>query len=130
MITDERKKLIEEFDEVKSYFFIDAIGAFRWRMSHDASHGRIDMTSRLENEIKDMYEEQTYCVQQLIKFGVDPESVKNRPDGDYWKWYNHWHNWHHNMSDEQWNEINKRMNNNEDITEFLPKNNWNEIPIT
>lgn len=130
MITDERKKEIEEFDEVKSYFFIDAIGAFTWRMSHDASHGRIDMTPELQKALEDMHEEQVYCAQQLTKFGVDHESVKNRPDGDYWKWYNHWHNWHQGMSDEQWNEVNSKMVKNEDISHLLPKNKWNEILTT
>lgn len=126
MMIDERKKLIENFDEVTAYFFIDTIGAFTWRMNHDASHGRIEMTPELKNEILQMYEEQAYAVNQLTKFGVDPETAKNRPDGDYWKWYEHWHSWHHGMSEELWRELDNKMNKGEDITDMLPKHKWNE----
>lgn len=129
MITEKRKELIENFDEVMSYFFIDSIGGFIWRANHDASHGRIEMTPELQQALNELHEEQTLCVNQLTKFGVDPESAKDRANGDYWKWYGHWKNWVESMSDEQWNEIDRRMNNEEDITEFLPKIKWNEMPV-
>ena len=128
MITDERKQLIENFDEVKSYFFIDGIGAFIWRMNHEASHGRVNMTPDIQEGMSNMYEEQVYCAKQLIKFGVNSDSVNDRENGDYWKWYGHWKNWHEGMSDEQWEEVDKRLNKDEDISEFLPKNKWNETP--
>jgi hypothetical protein len=93
MITDERKQQIQELDECNAYFFIDLIGGILWRTRHDASHGRVNITPAMEQELVDMFEEQVFCIQQLSKFGVDPDSAKNRPNGDYWKWYEHWDNW-------------------------------------
>lgn len=51
-----------------------------------------------------MREQQKYYVQQLTKFRINSESAKNRTNSNYWKWFNHWHAWHHGISDEQWNE--------------------------
>lgn len=128
MITEEEKIKINEFDEHTAYFFIDAIGGILWRTRHDASHERLDITPEMQKALDEMQEQQVYCVQQLNKFGVDPESVNDRPNGDYWKWFEHWYNWQHNMSDEQWNELDSKMTKNEDISHLLPKNKWNEKP--
>jgi hypothetical protein len=95
----EDKKKVDEFDEVTAYFFIDMIGGILWRTNHDASHGRITITPGMQEDLNKMREMQEYCVQQLDKFGVDPESAKNKPEGDYWKWFNHWHTWQHDMSE-------------------------------
>ena len=123
---EENKAKIDKFNEVISYFFIDTIGGFIWRTNHDAGHGRLTITPELQAELTDLSEQQQYCVSQLSKFGVDPESAKNRPEGDYWKWFKHWNDWHHGMSDEEWYELDGKMGKEEDITEFLPKHKWNE----
>ena len=128
MIEEKDKKRIEEMPEYEAYFFIDAVGAFTWRMRHDAGHGRIEMTPELKAEIERLLESQQYCAQQLSKFGVDPESVKDRENGSYWKWYSHWDNWKKAMSDEEWYAFDKRMSAGEDISQYLPKQKWNEIP--
>lgn len=129
MIDEEMKTKIDEFNEHTAYFFIDTIGGFIWRINHDAGHGRLDITPEMQKDLENMHEQQVYCVQQLTKFGVDPESAKDRPNGDYWKWFEHWHSWQHGMSDEQWNEVNSKMGRNEDISHLLPKNKWNEKSV-
>ncbi len=128
MINEEQKNEILGFDEVTSYFFIDLIGGILWRTQHDASHGRLTITPEIEIGLQELSEQQVFCVQQLTKFGIDPESAKNRPDGDYWKWFTHWDEWKRNMSDEEWDILDTKMRNKEDISELLPKNKWNESP--
>ena len=127
MITEEDKKEIDELDEVKSYFLIDMIGGILWRTNHDAGHGRITITTEMQGELNDLSEKQQYCVQQLTKFGIDPESAKNRPDGDYWKWFKHWKNWVEEMTDEVWSTFDNKMSNKEDYEDMLPKTKWNDV---
>jgi len=129
MITTEEKNEIDGFDEVTSYFYIDLIGGIIWRTNHDASHDRLTITPEMQTELERLSENQAYCVQQLIRFGVDPDSAQNRPDGDYWKWFQHWHDWHHSMSDNEWNELEEleeKMSDKEDYSHMLPKHKWNE----
>jgi hypothetical protein len=128
MITEADKKKIESFDEHIAYFFIDAIGGMIWRTNHDASHGKINMTPEIQEDLDQMREQQQYCVQLLSKFGVDPDSAKDRVNGNYWKWFTHWDNWKKNMSDDEWNAFDKKMSTDEDISQLLPKQKWNEIP--
>jgi hypothetical protein len=128
MITETDKKKIEDFPEHIAYFFIDAIGGFLWRTNHDASHGRLDISPGMQKDLDQMREQQEYCVQQLSKFGVDPESAKDRTNGNYWKWFRHWDEWKKGMSDKEWNAFDKKMTAEEDISQLLPKQKWNEIP--
>ena len=72
MITN---KEIEEFDEMKCYFFIDMVGGILWRSSHDAAHGRCEITREMQEDLQLLSEKQQYCVQQLT----------NRDLYDYYK---------------------------------------------
>lgn len=126
MLTEDEKVMIEGLDECKLYFTIDGIGGIVWRTGHDISHGRMEMTPELEKDLEHLGEYQKYAVQQLTKFGVDPESAKDRPNGDYWKWYRHWDNWKKEMSDEEWRNLDRKMSKKEDISNMLPKTKWND----
>jgi len=123
---EEGKVEINGFDELMSFMYIDAIGGIIWRTNHDVSHGRYEMTDGMRAELTMMSQLQQYCVQQLSKYGIDPESAKDRPDGDYWKWFHHWNNWKEKLSDEEWQDFDMKMSAKEDYSEFLPKNKWNE----
>jgi hypothetical protein len=125
MITEDKKE-IEGFDEAMSYFFIDAIGGFIWRTNHDIGHGRYEMTPEMQKNLTEMFEKQQYCVKQLSKFGVDPESTTDRTNGEYWKWFRHWDSWKQNMTDDEWYVFDQRMSKKEDMTDYLPKTKWNE----
>lgn len=126
MLTEEEKIEIENHDECKLYFVIDAIGGFIWRTNHDIGHGRYEMTPGLQQDLERLSEVQKECLQQLSKFGIDPESAKDRPNGDYWKWYTHWDNWKKEMSDEEWRNFDRKMSKLEDYSDLLPKTKWNE----
>jgi len=126
MLSEEQKQEIEGLDECKLYFAIDSIGDFIWRMNHNASHGRVEITEGIQKDLELMFEYQQYALQQLIKFGVAPESAKDRPDGDYWKWYGHWDNWKKEMSNEVWRNFDRKMSKDEDYSDMLPKEGWNK----
>ena len=126
MLKEEDKKTIEEMDEMSSYFLIDAIGGILWRVNHDASHGRVEITPQMTEEMEYLREQQFHCLNQLGKFGVDPESANDRENGDYWKWFRHWDTWKKELTDEQWDEFNHKMSQKEDCSALLPTKKWNE----
>lgn len=126
MLTEEKKREVEELDECKLYFLIDGIGGILWRTNHDVMHGRYDMSPSMEEDMKNLAELQKHAVQQLTKFGVDPESAKDRENGDYWKWFTHWNNFKENMTNEEWRNFDKKMSKEEDYSDLLPKTKWNE----
>jgi hypothetical protein len=127
MITEETKTELSNFNEVETFFFIDSVGGFIWRIHHDAGHGRVTITPEMNEELNTLAEKQKFCVDQLIKFGVDPESAKDRTDGDYWKWFKHWKNWLDGIDDETWEILDHKMSNKEDYQDMLPKTKWNDI---
>jgi hypothetical protein len=127
MLSDEQKTKLEGITECELYFTIDAIGGFLWRTGHDISHGRYEMTEELREDIESLNEQQQYCLQQLTKFGINPESAKDRPNGDYWKWYGHWDDWKKEMDNNTWRIFEVKMSKGQDYSEMLPKHSWNEI---
>ena len=130
MLTEEEKKEVEGYNECKLFFTVDGIGGIIWRTNHDASHGRFEITPTMQEELEHLHEYQKYAVSLLSKFGVTPGSENDRPDGDYWKWYNHWNDWKNDMSDEVWYELDTKMSNNEDFSDMLPKDSWNKPDAT
>lgn len=128
MIEDNKKEEILKYDEVETYFLIDECGAFTWRMSHEMAHGRIPQEAHadIQKDIENVRELQAFAVENLMRFGVDPESAKDREDGDYWKWYIFWDNWKKGLSDEDWNVVSSLIEKKESIEEYLPKNTWRD----
>ena len=122
MLSEETKQKLEKLNEIDIYFMIDSCGAFIWRMTHDMSHGRISDTVGVSKEIEEVKVIQEFAAQQLLKFGIDPATRSDRPNGQYWKWYNFWNNWHKNeLSEKQWNIISNKMEKEEDYSEFYLK---------
>lgn len=131
MIEQELIDKIDVFPEYECYFLIEDCGGFIWHMNHEIGHGRIQSTPGIEQDILNVREIQEYVVSKQNKFGVDPESVNLPRDlSDYWKWYEFWNNWHKNdLTNEQWNEISKRLKSEESIQEFLPTTKWNDLNL-
>jgi hypothetical protein len=125
-MTEELKATLLSKNEVESYFIIDECGAFIWRMNHEMSHGRVDNTEAVSKDIENVREIQQLVVDNLKQFGVDPESVKDHENGNYWKWYHFWDNWKKSLSDDDWDSVSRLMSNSEPFDEFLPKESWNE----
>jgi hypothetical protein len=125
-MTDQEKSDILKMDEISTYFLIDECGAFMFRMSHDMGHGRIpsESHSAIQKDIDNVRIIQKFAVDNLMRFGVDPETANDRDNGDYWKWYKFWDNWKKEMSDDQWNKVNSLLAKGESIEEYLPFGSW------
>jgi len=128
MITEEQKTGILKMSEADNYFIIDECGAFTWRMNHEMAHNRIpnENHAEVQEDINNVRELQQFVVDNLGRFGVEPESAKDRENGDYWKWYRFWDNWKKGLSDEDWNTINQLMGNNKSYEKYLPKTTWRD----
>lgn len=82
-MTEEEKAKILGLDEVNTYFLIDECGAFTWRMNHEMAHGRIPQESHaaIQEDIEGIKELQKFTADNLNRFGIDPESAKDRENG-------------------------------------------------
>lgn len=94
--------------EIEYWEAIESIGGFVWRMNHDASHGRFEMTEKIEKDISDASQIMEMLVSELfVQFGVvHPKDCPRRnaegkmpesPAGMSWYW-----DWYHKMKTE-WN---------------------------
>ena len=119
MIEEEEKAKLLEMTEYDSYFLIDECGAFMFRMSHDMAHSRIPKESHesINKDIINVRELQKFVADNLTRFGVDPESVKDRENGEYWKWYGFW---------DKWNAMTQLMGKGESIEKYLPEGTWKD----
>ena len=122
----QQKEQIDKASEEILYFIINDLGGLIWRINHDVSDGRIDEYPNMLEDLKNMRETQNYCVSLLTKFGVDPKSVNDRENGSYWKWFHFWDNWKNNLTNEQWEQLDNKISKEEDYSEFLPTNKWND----
>jgi hypothetical protein len=123
---EENKKVdILAMNEVDTYFLIDECGAFIWRMNHEMAHGRIPQESHaaIDKDVVGVREVQQFAVDNLGRFGVDPESAKDS-DGDYWKWYRFWDNWKKGLSNGDWDAIMLLIKNKESYEKYLPEISW------
>lgn len=125
---EELKNKLLVMSEIDIFFIIDECGAFKWRMNHDMAHGRIAVESHaaIQKDIVNIQEIQEFAVSTLDRFGIDPKSAEDKPDGDYWKWFTFWNNWKKSLSNEDWNAVGLAMENKKLYDEYLPKNKWNE----
>lgn len=125
-MTEEEKTKILGLGEIDTYFMIDECGAFMFRMTHDMNKGRIPEESHdaIKKDVEGVRELQRFAVDNLTRFEIDPDSAKDKENGDYWKWYSFWDNWKKGLSDEDWRTVNRLMSNDESIEEYLPKGTW------
>jgi len=99
-----------EFDittcpEAILYFYIETLGGVLWRLRHDSADGRIPIDFKTERELQEKIEK---AVDQTVRFGVTQPRDKNRASDEYWKWYRWLNTWHHGMSDEEWQEVERK----------------------
>ena len=123
-----KKEEVLKLGEVDTYFLIDECGAFIWRMGHDMSHGRIPVENHadIQEDINNVGEIQQFLVDNLQRFGVDPQSAKDRENGDYWKWFRFWDSWKKGLSNEDWNMVSNLIQTGKSYNEYLPKNTWRD----
>ena len=74
------------------------------------------------------------CAAQVKRFGVDPVLVKRynplykeemeAPSDDYWKWYHWWKEYITSLSDQQFRELDRALEANQDVSTWRPKGDW------
>lgn len=123
LMSAQEKEDILSMDEVMTYFLVDECGAFLFRMSHDMSKGKIpeEKHEAIMSDLVNIRGLQKFTVENLQRFGVDPESAYDKENGNYWKWLTHWNDWKNGLSEEEWVKVSVG-----DYEEYLPKNKWNE----
>lgn len=122
-MSDQDKKDILGMDEVTTYFLINECGMFLFRMNHDLADGKIPEESieAVKTDMINIREVQIFTVEHLDRFGVDPKSVEDKTEGEYWKWYTFWDEWKKNLTDDEWEVVASG-----EYKEYLPKTSWNE----
>lgn len=121
------KKEVQDLQEFELFLAIDGFGGILWRESHDYSDGRIEMSEEVFKENQEYYYSmQKECLPLLKKFGVDPDSAKDRKDGNYWKWHSFWKKWMNSFNRQDWIKFEKIHQEKKSVEEYLPKTKWNE----
>ncbi len=121
------KKEVTEMKEFELFLTIESLGGILWREKHDFSDGRLEMSAEDFNENQEHYRAlQKECLAMLKKFDVDPESVNDKPNGSYWKWYEFWKTWMNSFHKEEWEDIENKFLQDENVDELLPQKKWNE----
>jgi len=124
-MSEQDKKDILSMDEPTSYFLVDECGMFLFRMNHDLADGRIPEEAK-DRVLKDMMNIrviQKFTVDNLDRFGVDPESAHDKENGDYWKWYKFWDEWKKALSEDDWKIVASG-----NYKPYLPKTTWKDEP--
>ena len=128
---DEEK--IENFQEWQLYLLIEQYGGMIFWVNHHACDRAWELTpeehTKISKELDTLQYRIEYLAVKLKRFGVDvgePTAGKHISKGqNYWTWYEFWNHHFNSLSEEDFKEFNRRLKNNEDITEFLPKTSWN-----
>ena len=122
-MSDQDKKDILSMDEATTYFLINECGMFLFRMNHDLADGRIPEESKADvlKDMNNIREVQMFTAENLQRFGVDPKSVEDKENGEYWKWYTFWDKWKNDLTDDEWKVVSTG-----EYKEYLPKTSWKD----
>ena len=122
-MSEQDKKDILEMDEATTYFLINECGNFMFRMNHEMAGGNIPEEAKeaVITDVNNIREIQKFTVDNLDRFGVNPESVKDGEKGEYWRWYSFWDKWKTDLTDEQWKDVASG-----NYKPYLPTKKWNE----
>ena len=123
-------KKIDEGTELDQYFVINEIGGFSWRMQHEYYHGRImeEDWQEIQKDIVRLSVVQRHAVSLLTRFGVTKpfRDEKNRPSAEYWAWFRWWDAYIKGLSQEGWEELDRRYRAKEDLSAYRPTGDWRE----
>jgi len=121
------KKEVINMKEFELFLTIESLGSILWREKHEFFHDRLKMSEADFKENQEYYRAlQKKCVLMLKQFDVDPESVNEKPNGSYWKWYTFWKNWMNSFSNKEWRDFEIKHEKEENVDDLLPKKKWNQ----
>jgi hypothetical protein len=123
---EEHKKDLLDKQEWELYFFIEALGGFVWTPSHLPESQGTTMARHAFGEKNEYYRAlQDANIQKLSSFGVDPKSAHDLVNGEYWKWYAFWQQWHESLTKDQLLQLHDNAKHGLSVEEFLPQMQWN-----
>lgn len=120
---------VSSYNEICTYFIINEIGGFIWRMNHDMADGRIESSDHaaIDKDIVTMREIQLHAVKCLTKFGVTPfKDDEKTTTAEYWAWFRWWDAYIKNMPKEQWEELDELISTKKDVSAYRPEGNWKD----
>jgi hypothetical protein len=116
--------------ELFIYFLFDECDLFCWRYNHLKPSGyEIPHTAETQKDYENVNYARFYLIGLTKNFGVTFEprdEMKVNMSESFNKWYNFWKNFIQGMSEEKWQNFSKAFSNDEDISEYLPRNTWND----
>ena len=122
-------RMVKTGTEQQIYFLIETTGGFIWRMNHDAGHGRITITSDVQEDlVESQYSIEYTILNGASRFGVDiplPAPGEHVKATDrYWRWFRWWDAYIKGLSNEEWRKMENLMNTGQDYSMYRPEGDW------
>lgn len=118
---------VEQAPEIILYFWIESLGDFLFTMNRAVQkHGA--KPEEVEQDCVNARADQ----QALVDLLKTRKGFEFADHAEYMKWYRWWNHWHrHVLTDEQWRELNKKLQWNgtqteEDFAGWRPEGNWRD----
>lgn len=117
--------------ELYLYFLYDQLDLYCFRYNHMKPSGyEIPHNKETQKDYENMNYARFYVMGLTKNFGV---TFEPREDGwkvyhseSFAKWYRFWNDYIKNLPEDTWKKFNKVIDQNGDITPYLPPKAWNE----
>lgn len=124
----EYKAMVDAFPEVSVYITTDVL-------INTLEEGKAQHDAGLWGGTEEDYQEGLEYfkasldvnLDNVSKFGVDPKSIEDKENGDFWKWMKFWKAWDDALLDSLRDVIDTKLAENQSVDEYLPVRKWNEL---
>lgn len=113
---------IKEYPEYKLFFLIDECNGYiniLTEILKDDNLGKKERNKLLESGVKVRDIRKNVSDEIKNRFGFNCVDENNNPTKEYLNWWHKWNDWRQSFSDEEWEEIFKKLEKNEDIKKYL-----------
>ena len=113
---------ISQLGELELWVIIEQVGNQRRELEQQAKAGKDNLQEKLD-ECKDW---QRKAIEQLTRFGVEHpyKDGTKKASEEYWKWCRWWRDYLDGIPDEEAAEIQRRLSEQQDVSEFRPEGDW------
>jgi hypothetical protein len=120
----------QSYDELNTYFIINEIDGFIWKMRHDMANNRIPKESHeaINKDIEKLTKVQQYAVSTLTRFGVSNpyRNEQRHPSAEYRAWFRWWDHYIRQMPENDWKALEQKCASKEDVSSYRPTGNWKD----
>lgn len=130
-LTEDGLRVVEKGNEQEMYTLINGLSYRIFKMEKDLKENQV-LESKYEKYLEELKYALEYAILRTRRFGVIIlDAEKNchieRTDS-YEQWFNWWHEYFQKtLTDDEWNEFNKRSIDGNDISHFRPEGDWKNI---